>query len=169
MVHAVFDYVTQKYTLMRGKWLPSVRCAANAGGECIARLLGQWRPPQVFDLVIHIAESDEFSGNLRGERLLAQDVSASMSLHVSCVGHKFHSACSKTLALNGLKGLARTLLSLHSLACSPSFESPSGEASWRGRGCCQSLRTSQLKVQRSGPPLRSTSHLDEERLSTSTS
>ena len=115
------DLTTKKHFSVRGQFMPRLRCASNAGGECISELLGQWSPPPqahaVFKRCFHVGESDEFSGNLRGERLLAETFPSWIFYHQGCVGHKIHSASSKTLSLNGevlenVKGLTRCLLAL---------------------------------------------------------
>ena len=105
------------YVLLRGQYMPAVRCAESAAAGSIRNVLSTtFQPPdsasQVFPQCLRIAESDRFSANGRAERMVRQDHPRWNGLHLFCAGHQIHSAAQKTILLQlpVARGVSRSLL-----------------------------------------------------------
>ena len=96
--------------------MPALRCSSGTTGEIASVLSSTTLPlPQVTQqfadrvLVLRVAESDAFSGNMRAERLLQQSRGHEL-VHMTCLAHKTHGAAQRTfeLAPQTLRGVVRT-------------------------------------------------------------
>ena len=104
------------HVLLQGALRPDVFCGQNASAQNIAAVLEKaWRPgaeSSFFPRKWRVVESDEFKGNVAGERLVKAMHKEYHLLHFGCACHKVHSAAMKTWLLQkvGMQGIARTTL-----------------------------------------------------------
>ena len=116
-VEAKADKHLQDHLVIKTHMMPALRCFSGTTGEHIASVLSSTTLPlpqvtqQFADraLVLRVAESDAFSGNMRAERLLQQSRGHEL-VHMTCLAHKTHGAAQRTfeLAPQTLRGTVRT-------------------------------------------------------------